>query len=80
MRKRYSVDKSLSHPFLQDYHSWLDLRELERRIGERYLTHESDDGRWEQFSRERGLPFLPRSRPELSGINPQGLSERVSVL
>uniref|UniRef100_A0A8C5YEN8 Serine/threonine-protein kinase n=1 Tax=Microcebus murinus TaxID=30608 RepID=A0A8C5YEN8_MICMU len=47
MRKRYSVDKSLSHPWLQDYQTWLDLREFETRIGERYITHESDDARWE---------------------------------
>uniref|UniRef100_A0A4W6DGK4 Serine/threonine-protein kinase n=1 Tax=Lates calcarifer TaxID=8187 RepID=A0A4W6DGK4_LATCA len=47
MRKRYSVDKSLSHPWLQDYQTWLDLREFETRRGERYITHESDDARWE---------------------------------
>ncbi|KAG8143631.1 hypothetical protein E2320_000826 [Naja naja] len=33
MRKRYSVDKSLSHTWLQDYQTWLDLRELESRMG-----------------------------------------------
>uniref|UniRef100_A0A8C7CJ94 Serine/threonine-protein kinase n=1 Tax=Oncorhynchus kisutch TaxID=8019 RepID=A0A8C7CJ94_ONCKI len=48
MRKRYSVDKSLSHPWLQDYQTWLDLREFETRRGERYITHESDDARWEE--------------------------------
>uniref|UniRef100_G1QR39 protein kinase C n=4 Tax=Hominoidea TaxID=314295 RepID=G1QR39_NOMLE len=42
MRKRYSVDKSLSHPWLQEYQTWLDLRELEGKMGERYITHESD--------------------------------------
>ncbi|KAM7368337.1 hypothetical protein PAMP_014564 [Pampus punctatissimus] len=55
MRKRYSVDKSLSHPWLQDYQTWLDLREFETRRGERYITHESDDARWEEFADERGL-------------------------
>uniref|UniRef100_A0A665UI10 Serine/threonine-protein kinase n=1 Tax=Echeneis naucrates TaxID=173247 RepID=A0A665UI10_ECHNA len=55
MRKRYSVDKSLSHPWLQDYQTWLDLREFETRRGERYITHESDDGRWEEYADERGL-------------------------
>ncbi|XP_023248530.1 serine/threonine-protein kinase D1 isoform X2 [Copidosoma floridanum] len=48
-RKRYSVDKSLLHIWLQDYQTWCDLRELERRVGCRYLTHESDDTRWENF-------------------------------
>uniref|UniRef100_A0A668UE53 Serine/threonine-protein kinase n=1 Tax=Oreochromis aureus TaxID=47969 RepID=A0A668UE53_OREAU len=57
MRKRYSVDKSLSHPWLQDYQTWLDLREFETRRGERYITHESDDARWEEYADERGLHY-----------------------
>ncbi|KAK3560856.1 hypothetical protein QTP86_022602 [Hemibagrus guttatus] len=48
LRKRYSVDKSLSHAYLQDYQTWLDLRELESKLGERYITHESDDARWQK--------------------------------
>ncbi|KAM6223281.1 serine/threonine-protein kinase D2 [Rhynchocyon petersi] len=87
MRKRYSVDKSLSHPWLQEYQTWLDLRELEGKMGERYITHESDDARWEQFISEHPLPGpgLPPDT-EFSGILPsqdhemQGLAERVSVL
>ncbi|XP_023203225.1 serine/threonine-protein kinase D3 [Xiphophorus maculatus] len=57
MRKRFSVDKSLSHPWLQDYQTWLDLREFETRRGERYITHESDDTRWEEYADERGLHY-----------------------
>ncbi|GCC22716.1 hypothetical protein chiPu_0001104 [Chiloscyllium punctatum] len=57
MRKRYSVDKSLSHPWLQDYQTWLDLREFETRKGERYITHESDDARWEEYSLEHNLQY-----------------------
>ncbi|XP_044024994.1 LOW QUALITY PROTEIN: serine/threonine-protein kinase D3-like [Siniperca chuatsi] len=57
MRKRYSVDKSLSHPWLQDYQTWMDLREFETRRGERYITHESDDARWEEHADERGLHY-----------------------
>ncbi|XP_063471860.1 serine/threonine-protein kinase D2 isoform X2 [Symphalangus syndactylus] len=87
MRKRYSVDKSLSHPWLQEYQTWLDLRELEGKMGERYITHESDDARWEQFVAEHPLPGsgLPTDR-DLSGARPpqdhdmQGLAERISVL
>lgn len=45
-RKRYTVDKSLLHPWLQDSQTWNDLRILETSIGTRYLTHESDDARW----------------------------------
>uniref|UniRef100_A0A3P9MV58 Serine/threonine-protein kinase n=1 Tax=Poecilia reticulata TaxID=8081 RepID=A0A3P9MV58_POERE len=57
MRKRYSVDKCLSHPWLQDYQTWLDLRDFETRRGERYITHESDDARWEEYADEHNLPY-----------------------
>ncbi|XP_066550635.1 serine/threonine-protein kinase D1 [Amia ocellicauda] len=89
MRKRYSVDKSLSHPWLQDYQTWLDLRGLERKFGERYLTHESDDSRWEQFAGQHGLQYPPHlllshtdcseeAEPEETEM--RALSDRVSVL
>ncbi|NP_001369745.1 serine/threonine-protein kinase D1 isoform 4 [Mus musculus] len=89
MRKRYSVDKTLSHPWLQDYQTWLDLRELECRIGERYITHESDDSRWEQYAGEQGLQYpahlisLSASHsdsPEAEEREMKALSERVSIL
>ncbi|XP_008195845.2 serine/threonine-protein kinase D3 isoform X1 [Tribolium castaneum] len=51
-RKRYTVDKSLQHIWLQDYQTWCDLRALENQIGVRYLTHESDDARWERYRAE----------------------------
>uniref|UniRef100_A0A8C8RAM8 protein kinase C n=1 Tax=Pelusios castaneus TaxID=367368 RepID=A0A8C8RAM8_9SAUR len=88
MRKRYSVDKSLSHPWLQDYQTWLDLRELETKMGERYITHDSDDARWEQFAHDHSLPYpthllaprgLPPEEEEEEG-ELQGLTERVSIL
>ncbi|KAM6153931.1 serine/threonine-protein kinase D2 [Erethizon dorsatum] len=87
MRKRYSVDKSLSHPWLQEYQTWLDLRELEGKMSERYITHESDDARWEQFVAEHPLPGpgLP-THGELAGARlpqdheMQGLAERISIL
>lgn len=44
-------------PFRQDYQTWLDLREFETRRGERYITHESDDARWEEYADERNLPY-----------------------
>lgn len=55
MRKRFTVDKSLSHVWLQDYQTWCDLRKLEQLVGQRYLTHESDDERWETFRRDKNL-------------------------
>uniref|UniRef100_UPI00358F981D serine/threonine-protein kinase D3-like isoform X2 n=1 Tax=Myxine glutinosa TaxID=7769 RepID=UPI00358F981D len=57
IRKRYSVAKSLNHPWLQDYQTWLDLRELEHCVNERFITHESDDGRWQQHAAECALPY-----------------------
>merc|ERR1719445_458615 len=55
LRKRYSVDKSLMHPWLQDYQCWSDMKQLEARLKTRWLTHESDDNRWETFGRQRHL-------------------------
>uniref|UniRef100_A0A672YSA5 Serine/threonine-protein kinase n=1 Tax=Sphaeramia orbicularis TaxID=375764 RepID=A0A672YSA5_9TELE len=51
------VDKSMWTCWIQDYHTWLDLREFETRRGERYITHESDDARWEEYADERGLHY-----------------------
>lgn len=45
-RKRFTVDKSLSHTWLQEIQTWNDLRALEAQIGLRYITHESDDARY----------------------------------
>ncbi|KRZ24040.1 Serine/threonine-protein kinase dkf-2, partial [Trichinella pseudospiralis] len=45
--RRFSVQKALLHPWLQSRQLWSDLRTLEKSIGSRYLTHESDDERWE---------------------------------
>uniref|UniRef100_A0A4W5N5T1 protein kinase C n=1 Tax=Hucho hucho TaxID=62062 RepID=A0A4W5N5T1_9TELE len=70
MRKRYSVDKSLSHSYLQDYQTWLDLRELETKLGERYITHESDDCRWQMFAREHTLPYPAHLVPPLPALDP----------
>ncbi|XP_050816396.1 serine/threonine-protein kinase D3-like isoform X1 [Gopherus flavomarginatus] len=55
LRKRLSVNKALNHPWLQDFQTWLALRELETRVGQRYLTHPSDDARWQHLAREQGL-------------------------
>ena len=40
-----------SSPF-QDYQTWLDVRSLEAVVGERYLTHESDDARWQAYGEQ----------------------------
>lgn len=79
-----------SLPPLQDYQTWLDLRELETKLGERYITHESDDCRWQMFAREHTLPYPAHLVPPLPALGSdeeagedadmQGLTERVSIL
>ncbi|CAB3249579.1 unnamed protein product [Arctia plantaginis] len=65
-RKRLSVDKSVSHAWLQTGEAWRDLRVLEARVGTRYLTHPSDDARWpppEPTAPEPSAPEPPAPRP-----------------
>lgn len=74
----------------QDYQTWLDLRELETKLGGRYITHESDDSRWQMFAQEHTLPYpahlvppppAPGSDDEGGeDADVQGLTERVSIL
>ena len=45
-RKRYLVDKCLLHPWLDNFETWSDLRDLENKLNTRWLTHESDDTRY----------------------------------
>lgn len=51
-RKRYSVEKSLIHPWLDCYETWSDMRDLESKNGQRWLTHESDESRWENYRKQ----------------------------
>lgn len=55
-RLRYSVDRSLNDPWLDDYNVWCDLRRLEMRLKVRWLTHESDEERWEAYREKHKLP------------------------
>uniref|UniRef100_A0A8K9V727 Serine/threonine-protein kinase n=1 Tax=Oncorhynchus mykiss TaxID=8022 RepID=A0A8K9V727_ONCMY len=84
MRKRYSVDKSLSHAWLQDYQMWLDLRGLEWKMHERYVTHESDDTRWERHAEQHGLTYpahLVNPHADVSeGVEPDHESEEVDSM
>lgn len=50
-RKRLSVDKMLSHPWLQDFSTWQRCRALEKQLDTRFLTHESDDERWMEYAK-----------------------------
>uniref|UniRef100_A0A0N4ZSC4 protein kinase C n=1 Tax=Parastrongyloides trichosuri TaxID=131310 RepID=A0A0N4ZSC4_PARTI len=55
MQKRLSVSKALAHNWVQKYTLWSDLRVLEKEVGERYLTHESDDGRWKEYEIQNNI-------------------------
>ncbi|CEF63322.1 Serine/threonine-protein kinase D [Strongyloides ratti] len=55
MQKRLSVSKALVHNWLQKYTLWSDLRVLEKEVGERYLTHESDDERWKEYEIQNNI-------------------------
>lgn len=60
-RLRFTVDQSLIHPWLHDYTTWCDLRQLEHSLNCRWLTHESDDKRWAEYSMMHNLqpPEIP---------------------
>ncbi|KAK8765660.1 hypothetical protein V5799_031728 [Amblyomma americanum] len=75
-RKRYTVDKSLVHTWLQDYQTWCDIRELESQVGVRYLSHESDDARWEAYRRERGLQPPAPAPPAAPSATPQSAQQQ----
>lgn len=63
-RKRLTVDKSLAHIWLQDYQCWCDLRELEKKVGVRYITHESDDARWAAYRKHGSSPLRSPTEEE----------------
>lgn len=48
----------LSLFILQNYTVWCDLRRLEKEIGERYLTHESDDAHWKEYEEANDITTL----------------------
>uniref|UniRef100_A0A914HHT2 protein kinase C n=1 Tax=Globodera rostochiensis TaxID=31243 RepID=A0A914HHT2_GLORO len=62
MSKRLTVAKALAHLWLQEYQLWSDLRLLEKEVGERFVTHASDDQRWRDHERANGIvPVYCRS-------------------
>uniref|UniRef100_A0A8R1DGC4 Protein kinase domain-containing protein n=2 Tax=Caenorhabditis japonica TaxID=281687 RepID=A0A8R1DGC4_CAEJA len=55
MSKRYTVAKAASHIWMQNYTIWSDLRVLEKSVGRRFVTHESDDVRWHAYEIENNV-------------------------
>jgi len=46
MDERLTVDECQAHPWLHDAQLYADIRQLEQKIGVRYLTCEADDALW----------------------------------
>ena len=57
-RKRLTVGKAFGMAWLNDYDLWVDLRRMERAVGNRYLTHESDDARWADYAKAHGKALI----------------------
>lgn len=61
---------------------WLDLRSLEWKMHQRYITHESDDTRWERHAEQHGLTYpahLVNPHADVSeGVEPE--SEEVDTM
>ena len=64
IKDRYTASKATEHAWLQDYQMYYDLRQLESEVGSRYLTHESDDARWEAYRVEHNLPAPAPPQPD----------------
>lgn len=63
IKNRYTVYKAAQHNWFLDYQMYADLRKLESAVGKRYLTHEADDARWEEYRKSRNLPdFAPAQK------------------
>lgn len=64
IKDRFTVNKATEHIWLQDYQMYSDLRQLESEVGSRYLTHETDDTRWEHYRTTHNLPAPAPPQPD----------------
>lgn len=64
IKERLTVTKTLQNEWLQDYQLYCDLRRLEAELGWRYVTHESDDRRWDEHRRRHQLPPPPDAQKD----------------
>lgn len=56
IEERMNIEECIVHEWLQDPQVYLDLRQLEIRLGGlRYLTSESDDARFAPYLQQMGL-------------------------
>ncbi|XP_065190058.1 serine/threonine-protein kinase D1-like [Sycon ciliatum] len=47
-RKRYTTGKAMNHKWFACKQLWEDLRALETKVNDRYITHESEDEFWKR--------------------------------
>ncbi|XP_055348989.1 serine/threonine-protein kinase D1-like [Paramacrobiotus metropolitanus] len=69
IKNRFTVYKAIQHRWFLDYQMYADLRKLESDVGVRYLTHEVDDARWEEYRRSRNLPGFAPAQPDYASVN-----------
>ncbi|XP_065661834.1 serine/threonine-protein kinase D3 isoform X3 [Hydra vulgaris] len=67
MKSRLTCQQALLHVWMQDHETYLELRCLEKLVGKRYITHESDDVAWARYDPTRSS--IRESIPE--EINPK---------
>ncbi|XP_047133176.1 serine/threonine-protein kinase D1 isoform X2 [Hydra vulgaris] len=67
MKSRLTCQQALLHVWMQDLETYLELRCLEKLVGKRYITHESDDVAWARYDPTRSS--IKESIPE--EINPK---------
>lgn len=64
IQKRFTVYRAAQHRWFLDYQMYADLRKLECDVGARYLTHETDDARWEEYRKSHNLPGFAPAQPD----------------
>lgn len=69
IKNRFTVYKAAQHRWFLDYQMYADLRKLESEVGARYLTHEVDDVRWEEYRKSRNLPGFAPAQPDYFNSN-----------
>ncbi|KAI6661673.1 Serine/threonine-protein kinase D1-like [Oopsacas minuta] len=55
IRKRYNVSRALQHPWFVDKDMWLKLKQLESRVGYRYLTTEKQDKEFQAIPENKAV-------------------------
>jgi len=76
MKNRLTCQQALLHVWMQDYNTYLELRTLEDKVSDRYLTHEEDDEEWSRYGASLGQRTYRDTIPEERSTE---RSERMSI-